>query len=151
MSFRLSHTASQYFSKLDRSSKSGKFPFKWDKYYLCFMAGAMRGELGDEPPGTDEFEKEFIMVYRPNKMQIVASLIAAELERQGIDSSVETEVSQVMNQVLDPESNTSLSTAGHTLMNRYAQGGFEILSEEIEDPRDLAGFLQTYHALYCVD
>lgn len=149
MSFRLSMEARQYFGRMDDYSQTGKLRSTWDWYYLCFMVGAAKARRS-QPTGATEFVDHFIADYQPQKDEIISILIAAELQRQVIDPSVETEVSQVMNELLDPDGPTSLSPEGHTAMNEYAEAGFETLSEDIEDPTEVAGFLQSYVALYCM-
>jgi hypothetical protein len=44
-------------------------------------------------------------------------------------------------------SNKGFSTEGYSLMNRFAQGGFEIIAEELEGITDLADWFSLYLGL----
>lgn len=147
MSFKLSDEARAYFRGIETGSTTGKFPRLWDQYYLLFMVGALKRELGDEPEG-EVFINEFIAEYHGQRYEILGMLVGAEIERAGVPWDNEGEIREVMLSLLKPGTATLLTDQGAKQMNRYAQGGYEIVAEEIPEPRQLDDFLQEYHRRY---
>jgi hypothetical protein len=145
MTFRLSGEARQYFKKIEENSTTGKFETLWDKYYLCLMVGYLNTQLGKETPKSDEFVDSFIHDYSTQRFQIIAMLIISELNRQGIKNMDKKSVKKIMLDLVDHNSNTCLSDEGHKLMNRYAEGGFELIYEEIPQPYDFDLFMKEYY------
>ena len=145
MSFRLSEKARNYFRRIDEKSTSGKFDTMWDKYYLCLMAGFTEVELGDEISQEYEFIDRFIQDYYEQRLQIVAALVDAEIRRRGISLEDSEMILKIMNDLVEPSSPTCLSDEGHRLMNRYAEGGFNVISERIPQPYDFDMFLKQYY------
>ena len=145
MTFRLSEEARQYFTKIEERSTTGKFERIWDRYYLCLMAGFLRKKLGKETPASDEFVSTFIQQYSPQRYQIIALLIATEIKRQGIQKDDKENIKDLMLLYLDHQSITSLSDEGHKIMNRYAEGGFESIREEIPQPYEFDVFMREYY------
>lgn len=151
MSFRLGQAARSYFRKLEDNSRTGKFETMMDQYYLCLMAGLREPRLGKEPAADQEFIGEFPQDYNPHRFQILAALVSAEIRRAAIDPTDEKAVRKLMLDLLNPTASTSLSPLGSQLLNRYAEGGFEILQEAIPDPRELDQFLIKYVSRFCID
>lgn len=145
MTFRLSKAARAYFRTIDERSSTGKFKTLWDKYYFCLMAGLTRNRLGDDLLGDTEFETSFIIDYKDQRHQIIASLISAEICRQSIPLDDKDALQKLMLDLLDHTSVTGLSTYGQGIMNRYADGGFHLVREELHQPYELDVFLRKYH------
>jgi len=143
MSFRLSGEAREYFRVIDDNSRTGTFETLWDKYYLCLMAGISRQKIGKETGTEWEFFQRFIEQYRDQRYEIIAAFVAAETQRRGIPTN-ETETKNLMIELLDPESPTCLTDAGHRMMNKYAEGGFECVREEIMRPHEFDRFMLEY-------
>jgi len=148
MSFRLSRRARAYFTQIDDHSKTGTFDSVWDKYYLCLMVGFKERKLGEEPPQEDIFINEFIQDYRDQRFQIISGLVLAEAKRQGIPLDDEIKLRDLMLELLDHLSVTALTDDGHKLMNRYAEGGFQIIQERIPDPSEFDAFLRGYYEAF---
>ena len=144
MSFRLSEEAREYFRKIDDHSKSGTFRVLWDKYYLSLMVGLARAKLGKETPRDQEFVTYFIDEYRDQRNEIISLFIAIEIGRRGIPAE-EPEIRKLMLELLDAESPTGLTEEGHRLMNKYAEGGFEIIRDEVAQPLEFDVFLKKYY------
>lgn len=147
MGFKLSDSARKYFRKIETQSTTGKFPHLWDKYYLCFMVGALEETLGNEPEG-DEFISEFISEYHDQRYEILGMLVSAEINRTSIPWDDEDKIREIMLDLLNPANTNLLTQDGERLMNKYAQGGYEVMAEEIPEPRQLDDFLQEYHRRY---
>lgn len=144
MAFSLSKAAKEYFKKIDDASKTGKFESMWDYYYLCLMAGFKDGRLGDDP-NVEEFYKEFHSSYDSSKYQIMASLVSAEIRRQGIINADAEEIRKLMLNLLDKDATTKISKDGLKLMNRYADRGFKLITEKIPQPSELDEFIKNYY------
>lgn len=147
MGFRLSTEARHYFRGIEEKSQSGTFASLWDRYYLCLMAGLTMRKLGDEP-SEGPFVEEFIRDYQDSRYEILAALVAAELERKGVPLDDEDRIRGQMLALLNSKPGTHLTEEGMTLMNRYAQGGFESIRDRIKAPRELSDFLKEYHATF---
>ncbi len=144
MSFRLSQEARAYFKPIDDRSSSGSFRSIWDKYYLCLMVGLQKSRLGKDTAQEQEFIGYFIDDYRDQRFEIVALFITAEINRRGLPSE-EHAIRKLMLELLDPGSPTGLTEEGHRLLNKYAEGGFEIIREEIPDPSEFDMFIKKYY------
>ncbi len=144
MSFRLSQTARDYFRRIDDNSTTGKFETLWDKYYLCLVSGLVHRRLGQET-GTDaEFITSFIAQYFDQRFEIIAAFVAAEMARKDIPVE-EKEIRRLMVDLLNPNSPTYLTDEGHRLMNRYAEGGFEVIRDAIPDPFEFDLFMKEFY------
>lgn len=150
MAFRLSRDAKAYFKKIDDESSTGTFESMWDYYYLCLMIGFRDGKLGEEP-NTEDFYDRFHSSYDSSKYQIIASLVSAEIRRQGIIITDGEDIRKLMLDLLDKDTTTSVSTNGLKLMNRYADRGFNIINEKIPDPREMDIFLKRYYEEFIDD
>lgn len=148
MSFRLSQSARKYFTHIDDHSKTGKFRSLWDKYYLCLMAGLSRANLGEEPPADAEFYNTFHADYFDQRFEILGALAAAEIRRQGISGASTSRIQEIMLELLDHSRVTFLSDHGASMMNKYAEGGYQIIKDEIDDPYELDVFLRKYYELF---
>lgn len=148
MSFRLSKEARQYFIRLEGKSTTGKFSSFWDKYYLCLMVGFLNKKFGKEPPTSMEFLRDFVQDYSPQRYQIIALLISTELKRQGIKKDDKESIQKNILELIDHSKITGLSDEGQKLMNRYAQGGFEKIYEDIKQPYEFDVFIKEYFDRY---
>ena len=127
MSFKLSAQTKVYFKRIFGRGSEDKLDLLWDEYYLCLMVGFSNTILGKEDTNDKEITKSFLQAYRDQRFEIIASLIAAEIERIGIFEKGDIE--SLMTTVLDHASPTGLSLDGHRLMNRYVAGGFELIKD----------------------
>lgn len=150
MSFRLSTEARSYYRQINEKSTTNELDTLWDRYYLSAMAGIKdRSRVpDDEEPGPDhEFVADVIQDYEPQKYEIYASLIVAEIDREGIPWGEKEEIKQLMMRMLDSESNTRLSDYGTQVLNCYAEKGFRLIRSEITAQPELDEFLELYHGV----
>lgn len=148
MSFRLSSSARDYFDKIEQKSSTGEFDSMWDKYYLAAMVGIKARDRirTDDEPTENPFVESVISDYDDQKYEIYAALIVAEIERQNIPKREETEIRQLMLEILDSTDPTRLSSYGKTVLNCYAERGYRILENEIPAPGEFDQFLRQYHS-----
>ena len=75
-------------------------------------------------------------------------LIIAELKRRGIDSGEKATVRKVIQSIVTPQSQTNLTDEGMRLMNGYASGGYDYLTENRDSkPFTVDQFLRDYVGL----
>jgi hypothetical protein len=75
-------------------------------------------------------------------------LITAELKRLGIDVTEKKRVRELISKLFAPNTPTNLTDEGQRLLNSYASGGFDFISEERETkPYAVHEFLLDYPAL----
>ena len=141
MPFRLRKDARTWFSHIADDLK-----LEFDKYYFCLMAGiAVRRKVEFRVVETTEIIQYFPSEYRPVSRLVVALLVSAELEELGLNMSERDAVYEGISHFIDPTDPSNLSDEGMKLMNRYASGGFEVLTEWFTDkPRGIETFLPLY-------
>jgi hypothetical protein len=150
MSFRLSKEARSYFANINQAASIKQLETDWDKYYLSAMAGIKaRSRVPDEeePPTEQEFVDYVIKAYDDQRYEIYGSLIAAEIDRQGIPWGQKEEIRQLMLNLLDSETNTRLSEEGTRALNCYAEKGARLIRSEIRPQPELDQFLNEYYEL----
>lgn len=132
MAFRLRLDAQKWFSQID-----GKAPIrtKFDLFYFCLLAGLMSGRRTDPAQGgraAPEIVNNFVEDYRGVQRLIVGLLIVAELKKKGINLEEKDAVRKTIRSLVDPHTSTDLTDEGTRLLNAYASGGYEYISEQRE-------------------
>lgn len=132
MAFRLRQDAQKWFSEID-----GKAPIrtKFDLYYFCLLAGLMSGRRSDPAHGgraAPEIVNNFVEDYRGVQRLILGLLIVAELKKKGINLEEKDAVRKTIRSLVDPHTSTALTGEGERLLNAYASGGYEFISEQRE-------------------
>ena len=131
MPFRLRKDARAWFKDIEPQLKSEAPQF--DLYYFCLMAGIASGRKADAvseeaPEFIDYFPGEF----RNRGRLIIAWFLARELKSLGITMHERSQIHGAINKLVDPRSSSQLSDAGMREINRYAAGGFDVLTETFE-------------------
>jgi hypothetical protein len=132
-----------YFSRLEKSSSSGKFPVMLQKYWLCAQLGLVRGRKGDVGKSswvTDNFAPPL----SEHQHSIRAFAFFTHCTELAVDVEDEEEMIAAMKNFFDQDRKHKLSGVGLRLLDDYAAGGFEILRDEIPNPSDLSDFLLEY-------
>lgn len=148
MPFRLREDARKWFSEIE-----GQFPIKsqFDLYYFCLMAGLTSGRRSEPTHGgrqAPEFVQTFIEDYRAAQRLIIGLLIIAELQRLGIDLHEKGAVRKTIQSLVDPQSPTNLTDEGMRLLNAYASGGYDYISEmRSSKPYTVEEFLRDFVGL----
>jgi len=109
----------------------------WDFYYFCFSVGLSKKKINTENKLTG-FSHTMEVQYFVFRSEIVASLVAAEIERKGLNWSRENLVAE-FTELTEPAE--ALSPKGQELLNYYAEGGFEIIIGENPEIRTPAEFV----------
>lgn len=145
--FRLRKDARAWFRGLESSMDSGATLFEF--YYFCVAIGLTYLKKADVTNDeSDELVNYFPGEFKVRGRLLTGWLIATELENMGISLTERTQVHQLISTLVDPQSPSFLNDTGVKAMNRYASGGFEILTENVsEPPRDLTAFLRQFRRL----
>lgn len=148
MSFKHHKSAPAFFQKL-MPGGPGRFGTQFDAYYYCLMCGLDRRRLGAEVDVGNEFNKEYVQTYQPYADLIAGLLVDAELLRINISLDDVKSVEKRMVDLLEPVSTSKLKPEGLALLNRYAAGGFEVISDAFAaPPQSLEEFFTTYQSLW---
>jgi hypothetical protein len=143
MSFRIKNEAKDWFKHIKDNME-----FAFDYYYLCLMVGLASKQKKDQDiPESDtaELTQDFPGDYRLRGRLIIALFIKTDLELMGINLAEKVALNEYFHKLVDPHSSSGLSNEGERLINRYANRGFEILTEWFDDkPRNLEIFLPMY-------
>lgn len=149
MSFRLHKQAHSFFRNLLPGGTGIRFDTQFDIYYYCLMCGLDRRQLGAESDVGEEFVRDYVQGFQPHAELIAGLLVDAELVRIDIKLDDVKDVEKKMIELLEPASATRLSSVGHGLLNRYAAGGFNIVSDAFAaPPQSLEDFFVTYQSLW---
>ncbi len=145
MAFRLPGGAKLWFKEIE--PKFGTAPL-FDMYYLCLMAGLATSTLKEgKDSESSELVDYFPAEYNKNGKIIIGLLLSRELNRLGIDRQDKTALNEGIATLVDPNTPSRLKSEGMRLMNRYANGGFEVLEQQwfVERPQHIEAFLPLYY------
>jgi hypothetical protein len=122
---------------------------QWDDFFICLLAGLQQGRRvqlsGPAKSATKIFNKEFPGPYSSVWRLLAGALISVELTRLGTDSNDRPQVRAQISEFIDGD---RLSSAGSERMNEYALGGFELLSERLQDRQaDYASFVSLFQPI----
>jgi hypothetical protein len=139
--FRLRKDTRQWFKGIEKDLDLG-----FDMYYLCLMAGLATGRKEEASQAeTTDLVNEFPGSYRSRGRIIIALFLTREIKAMGIKMSEKRMLHSAIRGLVDPLSSSHLSDAGMKELNKYAFGGFEILTEWFQErPRTIETFLPLY-------
>ena len=137
--FKIAKEAKKWFSGLDSF-----VDYDFDYYYYCLMVGLARGDK--EPLDgveTTDLVRSFPGEYKAEGKLIISLFLKVELTKLGIDFNNKESLHSNIKSLIDPYSQSDLSSEGHNLMNRYSYAGFLTLQEEFEErPKNEAFFVK---------
>lgn len=137
--FQFSKDAVKWFGDIDKY-----YPTKFDLYYLCLVLGLKSGRKAD-PVNTTDLIENFPREFTHTGHLLLGLLISSELKAAGVDLSERVEVHRIIGELVDPTPSSKLSDEGMKAMNKYSQGGFDLLCEKFSDrPRTIETFLSKY-------
>ena len=146
MGFKLSSNSSEFHRKLTQRSTSGAVKTKQEWYWLCAQVGLIRNERTDEEPSEGDFVQGWTDSIKPHSKLILGMLFKRYVEAFP-DIMLDRQIRSFMEEIFD-SGGTNLLVRGYEELNRYAQGGFEIIKDEmIEVPQELFIFLIKYHKI----
>ena len=149
-SFILSNQMREYFLKIgiERNkgeSKSGHFPTNVHPFYFCMIMGIAKGKYGDPGPMDKDMVDEWKHDAAKNEYFISGLTFYMHCKRMGLHTSESDDrILKQMGVFFSDTSNKGFSSEGYSMMNKYAQGGFEIIKEKMAGITDLADWFSLY-------
>lgn len=119
----------------------------FDIFYFCFIAGISANRKKDPSAKTAQLVERFPKPYQNHGRLLVALFLSRELKTLGILGDEKGAIYNAISHFVQPESPNFLSDEGVHEFNKYAHGGYEILSGDWFDdrPRSLETFLRIFH------
>jgi hypothetical protein len=142
MYFQLREDAERWFKDI-----SHHYSTKFDRYYLCLMAGFASGRRNTTIPSDEvtDLVENFPGEFKSRGKLLVGLLIHTELRHLGIDLEDREAVYKQVRRLVERDSTSYMSSEGVRLMNQYAHGGFDALCEYFSDrPRSIETFIRKY-------
>ena len=153
-SFVVSDEMRKYFIKIgvtssrkEGNSKSGYFPTFVHPYYLCMVLGIIKGKQGNPGPMKETMVDTWAVSDAAGWEHEISGLsFFMHCKRLGlVGDSTSDRILNEMDAFFEKHEHFTIE--GYSMMNQYAQGGFEIIQEEIGSVKDLANWLSLYLAL----
>lgn len=133
--FRLPKDAETWFADIRKDMS-----FDFDVYYFCLMAGLAKGEKETLPTSeTKDITPRFPQEYRAESKIIMSLFLKKELDKMGVSLDDRKAVHETIKKYID---STDLSEDGQKEINRYVNGGIQVIKEYFGDrPRTIEVFL----------
>lgn len=120
--------------------------YDFDAFYMCFVAGVAANKKIDYDNSSDsDLIDYFPGEYTKTSKLIISLFLVAESLSLGINISKKNEAIQHLNTFIDPDTQSRLSRDGYKSFNQYAAGGYEVITNELQQPFKLGIFLTFYH------
>lgn len=117
----------------------------FDAFYFCFVAGLAK-KRKIEASKTIPITENFPGPYSERGRLLIALFLIYELEYLGIRMNEKKTVHDKISELVDPNTPNFLSDEGVREFNKFAHGGYEVLSEWFtEQPQSLEVFLRTFN------
>lgn len=153
MPFSFSHDARKFFNRIgvkatpgnDGASKTGKLDTMFDAYWLCAQIGIQKDSFQPEE-GAPMITNKFVGASAKYMHKIRGVAFYQYCKRKGLISA-DQGVLDEMSMFFSDEAK-ELNTAGYSMLNGYAHGGFQLIYERLgEHCVELADFLLDYQEL----
>ncbi len=144
MGFKLRNDAKRWFKKI-RDQKDNSFNVEFDSYYFCLISGLLSKRQEDIPASDlTEFIDYFPDKYKNKGKILIALFLSKELNKMGVSFDEKKQVHAVVSKLIDPQSYNYLSEEGLKQFNRYANAGFDELSDKMDRPETIEDFLISF-------
>ena len=139
--FMLRKEAEDWFKHIDDDIK-----LKFDMYYFCFISGiAEKRKSNQSSTNTIEIVRDFPGPYKDGiGYRLIALFLSRELEQLGVDMKDKSNVRKVVTSLVST-SPPYLSENGAKEFNKYAHGGYDVLTQWFERPNSMEAFLIEFH------
>ena len=146
--FHLSDNARSYFENIGverkkGDSRSGMFNAYVQPYFLCLLIGVVKDQKRTPDPMRPDMVRVWKSNAKENEQEISGLLFYKFCREKGIGNEdhrilklMETFFAAGRAELYEPEA--------YTMMNMYAQGGFDFIQENLGKVIDLADFLIWY-------
>jgi len=141
--FRMSKSSIEYYDKMNDSSTSGKITTQLEWYWICAQIGLLRDEKSENNSGFSDVYGEWVSALKPHSNIILGMLFKRHMD--SFPKTAEKDMPKYMQQIFTSEGATKLTSDGFSLLDRYAEGGFqEFKRKHPLPPTQLTIFLEKY-------
>jgi hypothetical protein len=95
----------------------------------------------------NELTRSFPNEYYKQRYHVIGLLFEAEIRRTGIDVKDRNALEKFMLRMVSIDNPTHLSEEGENYLNRYAEGGYQIIMDEIGVMDEYTAFMIKYNDL----
>lgn len=136
--FKLPKDAKTWFSEINDAVS-----LDFDLYYFCLMAGLSKPQKETlQANDTTDIINRFPKEYSAESKIITSLFLKRELDSLGISLQDRKSVHEAIRGYINYSDPTGFSEEGQKEINRYVNGGLEVLKEYFEDkPRTIEAFL----------
>ena len=147
--FMFEEDARRYFSRIEKTSRSGTFGSMLMQYWLCALAGLIAGEKEAVPHNATPVVDHFVRPLDGQQHLIRAFLFWRYAKDLGYGARKDEEEDLIkgLMQFFNQDSSINLSKGALDELDGYAAYGFRRICEHSADPPDLATFLVDYVSL----
>ena len=146
--FHLSDEARDYFERIGvernkGNSKSGMFSAYVEPYYLCLLIGLVKNKRKE--PTT--MSKDMVSTWKSSAKQYEKEISGIIFYKFCLDKGIshdDDRILKLMEKFFAIERAEVYEKEAFTMMNKYAQGGFEYIRENLGKVEQLADFLVWY-------
>ena len=148
-SFVLSDAMREYFTAIGIKgqkggrSTSGQFPSLIQVYYMCMVLGVAKNRRGTPQSMSKDMVRSWAGSTKANEDLISGVAFYKFSESKGYDlNAPDMNVLKGMNEFF--HRHEEFTPEAYFTMNQFAQGGFELIEEEIPDETELADWMSVY-------
>jgi hypothetical protein len=146
--FHLSDDAREYFEKIGvernkGNSKSGMFTAYVEPYYLCLLMGIIKDSRRDPDPMSKDMVSSWKASAKQYEKEISGVVFYKFCQDKGI-SQEDDRILKLMEKFFTIERAEVYEKEGFSMMNKYAQGGFDYIRDNLGPSEQLADFLVWY-------
>ena len=146
--FHLSDNARRYFEKIGverkkGDSKSGMFNAYIQPYYLCMMMGIVKDQKRAPDKMSVDMKSVWVSSAKETEQEISGLVFYRYCKEKGIGED-DSRVLKLMEGFFATGRAEVYENEAFAMMNKYAQGGFDYIQENLGVVTDLADFLVLY-------
>jgi len=124
-------------------SKTGQFPALIHPFYLSMIMGISKRKMAEPQPMKESMIDEWASDARSYEEELDGLGFYLHCRSLGlVDDQADNRILDEMKSFFEGEA--KYTNEGYAMMNKYAQGGFQIILDRIPDTRDLADWLSLY-------
>lgn len=146
--FHLSDNARKYFEKIGverkkGDSKSGMFNAYVEPYFLCLLMGIVKDMKRNPDEMSVDMVRNWVSSAKENEQEISGLLFYIYCKEKGIGED-DSRVLKLMEGFFASGRAELYERDAYSMMNMYAQGGFDFIQENLGAVTDLADLLIWY-------
>ena len=146
--FHLSDDARRYFENIGverkkGDSQSGMFNAYMQPYYLCMLMGIVKGQKRAPDKMSVDMKRVWVSSAKETEQEISGLVFYRYCKEKGIGEN-DARVLKLMEGFFASGRAETYEIEAFSMMNKFAQGGFDYIQENLGVVKDLADFLVWY-------